>query len=66
MKALENADTTPVDLANELPNATLNEAAEAEEQSVEEDVESVDSDIVPEEKKPKLQLMIKGVKNALL
>jgi len=66
MKALENADTTPVDLANELPNATLNEAAEAEEQSVEEEVESVDSDIVPEEKKPKLQLMIKGVKNALL
>ena len=66
MKALENADTTPVDLANELPNATLNEAAEAEEQSVEEEVESVDSDIIPEEKKPKLQLMIKGVKNALL
>lgn len=62
---MENADTSPVDLANELPNATLNEVEEIEEQSAEE-AESVDSDIIPEEKKPIVPKMLQEVKNTVL
>lgn len=67
-EALKNADTKPVDLQYEFPNATLHEAEEVEEQSAKaEEVESVDSDIIPEEKiPPKAPVLAQMVKNAIL
>ena len=70
-KALEDADVTPIDLAEEIPAAKhgLNAVKEVDEQSNQEEEDdhvSVDSDVIPESMIPAKIPLLSCVKDALL